>query len=103
MSSTRFCNTLPLIVSVAFLAACGQSGTEGAEQASADAVPETAPVEAAPAETSAFATAALIDPNTAPEEILAAVPGMTEAAAAAITGGRPFATPSEMDAAVGET
>lgn len=49
-----------------------------------------------------FATAPLIDPNTATEEELAAIPGLTETQVQAIIAGRPFATPSELHAAIGQ-
>ena len=80
---------LSLIAALSLVAAC--SGDSGSENA--------APAES---ETPAFATAVLIDPNTASEDILAAVPGMSEAAVAAVVGSRPFATPSELDAAIGD-
>ena len=97
--------TLPLIAALALLAACGgenkpESVAEPAAEAAAEPVENAASAEEA---SSAFPTAALIDPNSASEEDLAAVPGMTEAAAAAIIAGRPFGTPTEMDAAIGDS
>ena len=83
-------NTLSLIAALAFLTACG------ADSAPGDALQDEI-------ESPAFPTAALIDPNTAPEDVIAAVPGMSEAAVAAILGARPFATPSELDAAIGDS
>lgn len=44
----------------------------------------------------------LIDPNTATQEQLAAVPGLSAANVQAILENRPFATPSELDAVIGE-
>ncbi|GEM_PF-1597846 len=44
----------------------------------------------------------LLDPNTATEEQLAAVPGLSDAQVQAIIAGRPFATPSELHAVIGE-
>lgn len=103
MPNPEFRNALSLIAALALLAACGgNSSSDDVAQPVAESAGESAPVEAAPAEASAFPTAALIDPNTASEEDLATVPGMSEAAAAAIVGGRPFATPSEMNAAIGD-
>ncbi len=59
---------------------------------------------AAQAEKSAnadFTTAALIDPNTATLEELSAIEGLSTEQAQAIIDNRPFATPSEMHAAIG--
>ena len=105
MSILESKSTLSLIAALALLAACGgekqpESVAEPAAEAAAEPVETAASVEEAP---SAFPTAALIDPNSASEEDLAAVPGMTEAAAAAIIAGRPFGTPTEMDAAIGDS
>ena len=86
MSILKSKNSLPLIAVLTLLVACGG---------------ESAPQEAAASMT--FPTAALVDPNSASAEELAAVPGMTEAAAAAIMTGRPFATPTEMNTAIGDT
>lgn len=94
-------NTLSLVAALALTTACGgQSDSEDAGSMASDA-----PSEAASAETisSAFPTAALIDPNTASDGELAAIPGMPEAAVAAILAGRPFSTPSELDAAIVDT
>lgn len=106
MPTSNSINLLSLLAAFALVAACGgDKSEEAAPAAEAAPVEEAAPAaEAAPAEeaSSAFATADLIDPNTASESELAAVPGMTEAAAAAIVAGRPFATPTEMDAAIGD-
>jgi DNA uptake protein ComE-like DNA-binding protein len=50
----------------------------------------------------AFATAPLINPNTATKAQLAAIPGMTEARVQAVLAGRPFATPTALHAAIGK-
>jgi len=54
-----------------------------------------------------FSTAALIDPNTAGAEVIAAIPGINADMAQDIIAGRPFATPTELHAvlkdAVGES
>ncbi len=101
-------NTFSLIAALALLAGCGGEKApeeaavapeEAAPEAIAEAIEEAAPAEV---EASAFPTAALVDPNSASEEDLAAVPGMSEAAADAIIAGRPFATPTDMDAAIGD-
>jgi hypothetical protein len=47
-------------------------------------------------------TAPLIDPNKASEVELNGVPGLTDAAIAAIMAGRPFPTPSALHAVIGE-
>lgn len=95
---------LSLLATLALLSACSNdtasentaptdaSATSGVAEAAPDAVPS-----------SAFPTTALIDPNTASQEVLAAVAGISEDAVAAIIAARPFSTPSEMDAAIGET
>lgn len=46
----------------------------------------------------ALSTAPLIDPNTAPEAALSAIPGLGGEQVAAIIEGRPFATPTELHA-----
>lgn len=110
MTNTRTVNALSVLAMLALIAACGgESATETARQpesqsdaatvANAPAVTDPAPEVA---ESSSLPTAALIDPNAATEEELTAVPGMSNAAVAALVSGRPFATPSEMDAAIGD-
>jgi len=89
---------------LALISACGgESATETAAQ------PETAGDAAAATDTtsaetqsSTFPKATIIDPNTATEQELASIPDMSEAAVAAIISGRPFATPTEMDSAIGD-
>jgi radical SAM superfamily enzyme with C-terminal helix-hairpin-helix motif len=49
-----------------------------------------------------FTMVPLIDPNTASESELSAVPGLADAAVAAIMAGRPFATPTALHAAIGD-
>lgn len=49
-----------------------------------------------------FTTAPLVDPNTASEAELGAVPGLADAAVAAIMAGRPFATPSALHTIIGD-
>lgn len=95
-------SSLSLIAALALIAGCGgdNAPAEAAEPVAEAPAEEAAPAEA---EASAFPTAELIDPNTATEEELTAVAGMTEAAAAAIVAGRPFATPTEMDTAIGDS
>lgn len=49
-----------------------------------------------------FPTVPLIDPNTASEAELSAVPGLSDAAVAAIVAGRPFSSPSALHAVIGD-
>ena len=114
MPTTRTSIAIAFMGVLALVVACGekpaveeaaQEAAQNAAQNTEEAVEEVVEKVAVEVEevVSGFATAALIDPNSASEEVLAAVPGMTDAAAAAIVAGRPFATPSEMDAAIGDT
>jgi hypothetical protein len=50
-----------------------------------------------------LSTAPLIDPNTAPEAVLNGVPGLGGEQVAAIIEGRPFATPTALNAVLGQT
>ncbi|MGI9221145.1 MAG: ComEA family DNA-binding protein [Woeseiaceae bacterium] len=59
-------------------------------------------VAAAEADSPAFPTTELIDPNSASLDELASVPGMNPAAAAEIVNERPFKTQSALDAAIGD-
>ena len=98
-------STLSLIAVLALLAGCGgepppEEIAEPAAAPAASAVEDAAPTAE---ESSAFPTAALIDPNSASEEDLSTVPGKTEVASAAIIAGRPFTTPTDMDAAIGNS
>jgi hypothetical protein len=77
-----------------FLSACSNKST------SEDAAPNDA---SAAAQAPAFPTASLIDPNTATEEELTEVPGLNAAAVQAIVAARPIATPSQLDAAIGDS
>jgi hypothetical protein len=45
-----------------------------------------------------FATAALIDPNTASADVIAAIPGVNAELAQQVISGRPYATPSALHA-----
>jgi DNA uptake protein ComE-like DNA-binding protein len=99
-----------LIVAALASAACG--GGDAAEQAAATdstatavpATPAPAPATAAPADSAATAApapaaaeGALIDPNTATREQLAAIPGMTPQLADAVVQGRPYADMRAVD------
>lgn len=75
-----------LLAAVFTLAAgCGGSASDEASDAAASM---------------AFPTVPLIDPNSASEAALAAVPGLPESAVAAIVSARPFATPGALHAAI---
>jgi len=92
MTSFKLENTLAMLAAVTILSACGnEPGNE---------VP-TADDPASEAQAPAFPTAALIDPNEASHDELAAIAGINDAAVQAIVAARPFSTPSEMDAAIG--
>ena len=97
-----------LAATLALLAACsGESSSETADamMQAADKPSGNADAMMMQAEGAAaqFPIAALMDPNTASAEALAAVPGMSAAAVNAIINARPFATPGAMHAAVGAT
>jgi hypothetical protein len=100
MPTSRLKNTLSLVATFAFVAACGdKSGADVAAPAAAEHAAEAATVEVM---SSALPTEALIDPNTATDSELGIVPGLPAAAIQAIMAGRPFKTPGELDAAIGE-
>lgn len=99
MTNSRSAFALSLLATLALAACGGESVNETAPTAQPEMQSNAAPVDTTP---SAFPTAALVDPNTASEADLAAVPGMSEAAVAAILNGRPFATPTEMNDAIGD-
>lgn len=94
------------IFALGTIAACG--GSEPASEA--PEVSTTAPVaaepvaEAAPevAATLEWPTTPLLDPNTVEASVLATVPGLDSDVIAAVMAARPFATPSEFDAALGD-
>lgn len=93
----RFAKSTALTLCTLALAACSQADE------TADPAPAAAePTAAAPA-AAAGAQDAVLDPNTATEQQLAAVPGMTPELAAAIVAGRPFASIAALDAKLRET
>jgi hypothetical protein len=71
-----------------FISACSQDRAEISD------VTEGAAKDAA----EMFATAALIDPNTASADIIAAIPGVDAELAQQVISGRPYATPSDLHA-----
>lgn len=117
-----------LIMSAVFiLSACGESETVESVAAAAKSAtaPAAAPTQApagmaegramgtamgmgmgrpapAPAPEGGFVTAPLIDPNTASAEDLANLTGISAELATAIIAGRPYATPTELHAALGD-
>ena len=97
---TRSSRCLSLLVLPAMFACSSAddraSGAADTAAASAAAV-DTMPSMAAPA------TSGMVDPNTASREELAALPGMSDSAAAKLVAGRPFADMSAVDRALGAT
>lgn len=89
MTTLRSRSSLVLAAALSICAGCGSES--GSDQAQSEAT-----------ESLSFPTAALIDPNTAAEAALAAVPGLPASAVAAILAERPFATPVELHAAIGD-
>ncbi|MGI9205435.1 MAG: hypothetical protein ACR2Q3_15580 [Woeseiaceae bacterium] len=88
---------LPLAIFV--LSAACSSDSEPAAEAGIAGSGDGSPVENA---SSSFPTAPLIDPNSAPAEVLAEIQGLSDNVIAAIVAGRPFATPSALHAAIGD-
>lgn len=88
----------------ALVAACSNSAEAPAADATAEATTAAAtPAAPATATATTAATAAVLDPNTATADQLAAIAGMTPAAAAAIVAGRPYADPTAFTAKLRET
>jgi len=80
---------------VLFFSACSQDSEEVADvaaevNAATDHVAEM------------FATAALIDPNTASADVIAAIPGVNAELAQQVISGRPYATPSALNVVLKE-
>lgn len=105
--TTAFTRTLRLTALAAALSACStekQSGGTGSD--SLAATPVATPGTAAPmvidsaAGSVTVATGGLLDPGSATKEQLAAVPGMTAAAAEALVAGRPYADMTAADKAL---
>lgn len=100
---TRNQSILALILLASGLVAC--ESEVPTEQAVQDAsVSEESKTAVADENTAmpAWPTAPLIDPNTASEEVLSKIPGLTAESVQAILDGRPFATPSELHAEISE-
>ena len=114
-------STLFLIAAFLFVAACSQQEEAATVYEDAPTVAEVPAPAEAPAQTQqeqrAAARAArmalseatefnmepLLDPNTATQEQLSAVAGLSEDQVQAILDGRPFATASELHAAIGQS
>ncbi len=95
--------------SLALFSACSQEADTVADVAEDAAAEVTAKTEAVKEEVkevvetvedaaTAVASAALIDPNTAAAEIIAAIPGVGAELADQIIAGRPYATPTALNA-----
>lgn len=88
-----------------FISGCSQDGEKAAdvtaqvadvEEVATGAIEEAAgAIEAA---TEKFVTAALIDPNTAAADVIAAIPGVDAELAQRVISGRPYPTPSALHA-----
>ena len=98
MKRTTLTTLIAGLTTMALLTACGGSGDASADSAdaqdSAAVAPSTDTASATPA------TTGLLDPNSASREQLAAVPGMTPAAADAIVAGRPYENMIAVDRAL---
>lgn len=101
----KFKTQFALILALAFAAGCGSDTEQPADAGSANAEQNTDQVSAesppAPNASPEFPSAPLIDPNTASEAALAGVPGLPAPALAALIAGRPFATPGDLNSAIG--
>ncbi len=87
----------PLAVLV-LCTACGNDPDSAAEAAAA----ESSNGQAAEITSSSFPTTPLINPNAAPEGVLAGIQGLSDSAIVAVIAGRPFATPSALHVVIGE-
>ncbi|MYC88807.1 MAG: helix-hairpin-helix domain-containing protein [Gemmatimonadales bacterium] len=90
---------LALVMIPVLSAGCAGGGDDAAESEPAAAASEPAAVDAADADA---ATAALLNPNLATEDELAAVAGITAEVAAAVVGGRPYLRAADLHAALAE-
>lgn len=87
---------------LAGLVGCDTDAPTAQAPVAADIAPSEASdaTDAVAAAAPAWPTAPLIDPNTATEATLSAIPGLDADAVQAVLAARPFATPSELHAAV---
>lgn len=101
MMMTRNQSTLTLMLLASGLVACGNDApTEQAVQDTSVSDVAESVVADKGAATPAWPTAPLIDPNTASEAALSAIPDLTAESVQAVLDGRPFATPSALHAAI---
>jgi DNA uptake protein ComE-like DNA-binding protein len=101
MNARAFTTLTTTVACVLALAACGGGADSGTDSANA-AVDTTMAPATGGADTAAASTAAsgMLDPNAATRDQLAAVEGMTPAAADAMIAGRPFNTMVDVDRAL---
>jgi len=94
--------TLTTLTTLVLSFAIAQSAQAQMGMGSPEARAAARAIEEAKAATMNFSTEELIDPNTATAEQLAGIEGLSEAGAQAVLDGRPFATPTELHAAISE-
>lgn len=93
--SIQLRNVLVLLSIALPLCGCGTT----AEPAKAETAAADAPI---PASGISYPTAPLLDPNSATAEQLSAIQGLSDSGVQAVLSGRPFATPTELHAAISE-
>lgn len=81
-----------------FISACGQDGKPAADVAKDVTKAAEKAKDTTEALANMFATAPLIDPNTATAEVIAVIPGLDAALAQRVVAARPYATPSALHA-----
>lgn len=108
MNTHRKFNVLGLATLALLISACGGSDQSAPQETvtppTSTTQPQMTAAPPAPADeptVMSFNMAPLLDPNTATAAQLAAIDGLSEAGVQAVIDGRPFATPSELHAAIG--
>ena len=99
MRTVKILGSIGTAIAALSLVACGQK-SEVPPTPAATTTQET-PQEVQPVVAAQFATAPLIDPNTATEAELSAIEGLSPAAIQAVLNGRPFVSPTALHAAIG--